>query len=31
MTNGFQFTSAYTYAKATDWWAGNIPIPGPGI
>jgi hypothetical protein len=27
MINGFQFTSAYTYAKATDWWAGNIPIP----
>ena len=27
MTNGFQFTSAYTYAKATDWLAGNIPIP----
>jgi len=27
MTNGFQFTAAYTYAKAIDWWADNIPIP----
>jgi len=27
MTNGFQFTSAYTYARAIDWWAGNIAIP----
>ncbi len=27
MTNGFQFTSAYTYAHAIDWWAGNIAIP----
>lgn len=26
MANGFQFTSAYTYAKGTDWWAGTIPI-----
>ena len=27
MINGFQFTSAYTYARAIDWWAGNIAIP----
>jgi Carboxypeptidase regulatory-like domain/TonB dependent receptor len=27
MINGFQFTSAYTYARATDLWAGNIAIP----
>ncbi|PYS35808.1 MAG: hypothetical protein DMG14_26120 [Acidobacteria bacterium] len=27
MSNGFQFTAAYTYAKAIDWWADNIPIP----
>jgi hypothetical protein len=27
MMNGFQFTSAYTYARANDWWAGNIMIP----
>ena len=27
MTNGFAMTSAYTYAKATDWWAGGILIP----
>ena len=27
MTNGLQFTSAYTYAHAIDWWAGTIPIP----
>lgn len=27
MTNGFALTSAYTFAKATDWWAGNILIP----
>jgi len=27
MMNGFQFTSAYTFAKATDWWAGTIAIP----
>ena len=24
---GFALTSAYTYAKATDWWAGGILIP----
>ena len=24
---GFQFTSAYTFARATDLWAGNIAIP----
>jgi Carboxypeptidase regulatory-like domain/TonB dependent receptor len=27
MSGGFQLTFAYTYAKATDWWAGTIPIP----
>jgi hypothetical protein len=27
MANGFAMTSAYTYAKATDWWAGGIFIP----
>jgi hypothetical protein len=27
MANGFQFTSAYTYVQATNWWAGNIAIP----
>jgi hypothetical protein len=27
MTNGLQFTSAYTYAHAINWWAGNIAIP----
>jgi hypothetical protein len=29
MINGLQFTSAYTYAKSTDWWAGINPIPIP--
>jgi hypothetical protein len=24
---GFAMTSAYTFAKATDWWAGGILIP----
>ena len=27
MTNGLGMTGAYTYAKATDWWAGGILIP----
>jgi hypothetical protein len=27
MANGFAMTSAYTFAKATDWWAGGILIP----
>jgi hypothetical protein len=27
MIRGLQFTSAYTYARAIDWWAGNIAIP----
>jgi len=27
MANGFQLTSAYTYAKSTDWWADTIAIP----
>jgi len=27
MINGLQLTSAYTYARSTDWWADNIPIP----
>ena len=27
MINGFQFTSAYTFSKSIDWWAGGIAIP----
>ncbi|MPZ21174.1 MAG: hypothetical protein GEV06_25235 [Luteitalea sp.] len=27
MSDGFQLSVAYTFAKATDWWAGNIAIP----
>lgn len=27
MSDGFQLTGSYTFAKATDWWAGNIAIP----
>jgi hypothetical protein len=27
MANGFAMTSAYTFAKATDWWASGILIP----
>ena len=27
MTNGLAMTSSYTFAKATDWWAGGILIP----
>jgi hypothetical protein len=27
MSNGLQFTFAYTYAKATDWWAGTTASP----
>ncbi len=27
MSGGFQLTGSYTYAKATDWWAGTIAIP----
>src|SRR5687767_4086474 len=27
MTNGLQYSFAYTYAKTIDWWAGNIPQP----
>ena len=27
LSNGFAMTSAYTFAKATDWWAGGILIP----
>jgi hypothetical protein len=27
MSRGFQFTSAYTYAHAINWWAGTIAIP----
>ena len=27
MTNGLAVTRRYTYAKATDWWAGGILIP----
>ncbi len=27
MSNGLQYTAAYTFAKAIDWWAGTIPQP----
>lgn len=27
MTNGLAITSAYTYARGIDWWAGGILIP----
>ena len=27
MSSGLQYTVAYTYAKAIDWWAGTIPQP----
>jgi outer membrane receptor protein involved in Fe transport len=27
MSDGLALTSAYTFAKATDWWAGGILIP----
>jgi hypothetical protein len=27
MTDGFQFTTAYTYSRTTDWWAGGVAIP----
>ena len=27
MTNGLAVTSAYTYARGIDWWAGGILIP----
>ena len=27
MSDGIQFTTAYTYSKTTDWWATAIPIP----
>ena len=27
MTNGLGMTGAYTFAHATDWWAGGILIP----
>jgi hypothetical protein len=27
LTDGLAITSAYTYAKGTDWWAGGIAIP----
>jgi hypothetical protein len=27
MSDGFQLTGSYTFAKATDWWAGTIAIP----
>ena len=27
MSDGFSLTGSYTYAKATDWWAGTIAIP----
>ena len=27
MSDGIQFTAAYTFSKTTDWWAATIPIP----
>ena len=27
MSNGFQFTAAYTYSKTVNWWAATIPDP----
>jgi hypothetical protein len=27
MVNGFSFTTAYTFAKSVNWWAGGIAIP----
>ena len=27
MSQGLQYTVAYTFAKAIDWWAGTIPQP----
>jgi hypothetical protein len=27
MSSGLQYTLAYTFAKAIDWWAGTIPQP----
>lgn len=27
MSDGIQFTAAYTYSKTIDWWAAGIPIP----
>lgn len=27
LSNGFAFTTAYTYARGIDWWAGGIAIP----
>jgi hypothetical protein len=27
MSSGLQYTVAYTFAKAIDWWAGTIPQP----
>jgi hypothetical protein len=27
MSEGVQFTTAYTFSKTTDWWATAIPIP----
>jgi hypothetical protein len=27
MADGFSMTSAYTYARGIDWWAGGIAIP----
>ena len=27
MSGGLQYTVAYTFAKAIDWWAGTIPQP----
>ena len=27
MSNGVQFTGAYTFSRTDDWWATSIPIP----
>jgi hypothetical protein len=27
MSDGLQYTAAYTFARAIDWWAGTIPQP----
>ena len=27
MSDGIQFTAAYTFAKTIDWWSTAIPIP----
>ena len=27
LSDGIQFTAAYTFAKTIDWWRSGIPIP----